>query len=381
MIGNDLKNCVIQIADYGGPYSGNFISSLLELERRLGEAGLRQVLIFSEVAKDRAWLADLRKDGRSIYILPKKLSIISRARRLSEIANKEKAVILHTHFTRFDVSVWLARKLLMTKKRPISIVWHVHSAFPIKKTILRKIKDILKLNIMGRSATIITVSGQLRQSLLFRGFLGRSHTLLNGIDIIRATTTTKRKIEIRRELKVAVDTYLLLSFGWDPITKGIDLLLKAAIFLSEEFKFTLVIVGDDSLNEFIKRQFGDVWPVWLRCCKPVECVADLYTAADIFISSSRWEGCPYSIMEAMSNGNPVITSNIPAVKWARESEGVVFFDTGDTNGLIEAIKKVITWLPQHDRMRVVSKSNRDLIKIKYSVTAWSQRMLEIYKKL
>ena len=44
---------------------------------------------------------------------------------------------------------------------------------------------------------------------------------------------------------------------------------------------------------------------------PTDDVRALYAAADVFMSPSRAEGTPYSVMEALSSGTPVVASDIP----------------------------------------------------------------------
>jgi glycosyltransferase involved in cell wall biosynthesis len=44
---------------------------------------------------------------------------------------------------------------------------------------------------------------------------------------------------------------------------------------------------------------------------PTDGVRTLYSAADVFMSPSRAEGTPYSVMEALSSGTPVVASDIP----------------------------------------------------------------------
>jgi glycosyltransferase involved in cell wall biosynthesis len=376
---NRNNKTVIHLADFSAPYSGNFIASLLALGTLLKKTGLRQVLIFPDRARNRPWLTELHKNNVPLHLLSMNTSIFKRAREIARIASKEKAVILHTHFTSFDVSVWLAGIFMSLKKKKPCAVWHMHSNFPIKQDIKRKLKDMLKLRFMGRSVAAIAVSEELKQSYATRGFAGKTHVVLNAIDVLKATRASKSKVELRRELKIPESKILLLSFGWDPVIKGIDLLIEAAKELSTETECTLLIVGTDRLKEFIQRQFGEIFPSWLKIVAPRECVADFYNAADIFISASRWEGWPYSVGEAMANGLPVISSNIPSLHWAHPAQGLIFFKSCDTEALGSAIKKVISWSPQ--KVHTLTLSNRELINTKFFVKTWANNIYNIYEEL
>jgi glycosyltransferase involved in cell wall biosynthesis len=373
------RRSVIQLAYFGAPYSGNFIASLLALEAVLKKAGLRQILIFPDIARDKAWLAELCNNNVSVYLLPEKVSLLYLAKEIARIAAMENAIILHSHFTAFDVPGWLAGILMGLKKKSPAIVWHCRSAFPVKRTFIRRLKDMLKLKLMGRSVEVVTVSEELRQSLAIRGFAGSAVVVPNGIDVVRATRSSKSKAEIRRELGIPESALLLLSFGWEPITKGVDLLLAAAEKFGAETEFTLLIIGTARLREFVAERYGEIWPGWLRVCDPRESVADLYRAADIFVSPSRWEGFSNAVGEAMANALPVISSNIKGLEWARTAEGVIFFDSENIQGVIEAIKQVISWSPTE--IRSLGACNREFISTKYAVNTWAQNILKIYKRL
>jgi hypothetical protein len=138
------RRSVIQMADYGGPYSGNFIASLLTLNEVLKKAGLRQVMIFSAIAKDRPWVDKLLDNNIPVYFLPAKTSLPSVIREITRIADKEQAVVLHSHFTTFDVAAWCAAVFSAVRQHRLNVVWHMHSAFPVRQSVIRKIKDLIK---------------------------------------------------------------------------------------------------------------------------------------------------------------------------------------------------------------------------------------------
>lgn len=374
-----MKRAVLQIADFAAPYSGNFIASLLALSNRLQNIGLRQILVLPTKANSKPWFLQLKKNDVPIHLIDTDRSIFHIARKIANISENENAAIIHTHFTRFDVPSYLAKMLLRCDKYKPKILWHIHSNFPIKSNFMRKFKDILKFRVMGRDSQIIVVSEELKQSTIYRGFHGKIHIIPNGIDINRATMTNRSRSDLRKEYGIQDGSKVLLSFGWEPITKGVDLLIEAAQKLAAEINFTLLIIGGTQLKEFIDNIVGKIWPFWLRIDAPRECVADLYKAADIFISASRWEGFPYAVGEAMANGLPVISSNINSLKWARSAPGVVFFDSYDARELFRVIKKIIGW--PHQKLDSIAISNREFINTKYSINIWTKNICDIYKEI
>jgi len=369
---------VIQLSDFGGPYKGNFVTSLLALGDFLQEKGLRQVLVFSDEAADRAWLPEVREKS-PVYILPRDASLFFLAKQIARIAESENAVILHTHFTTFDVPAGLAAARMRAGGKRPNVIWHLHSAFPVKSSLSRRVKDDLKLRLMGRFVDLIAVSEDLRRSAVRRGFAGRSRVVANGVDLIRATSPGKSRAQVREELGVSDDTALLLAFGWDPLTKGIDLLLEAGEMLADAGGFVLLVVGETQLREFVRNKFGDSLPAWLRVGSPRECAAELYAAADLFVSASRWEGFPYSVVEAMGNRLPVVSSNIIALDWTGTSGSVVFFEAGDAVDLARAVREVAGWSTEERGKRI--SASRRLVEDKYSITHWVSETYQIYRDL
>lgn len=95
--------------------------------------------------------------------------------------------------------------------------------------------------------------------------------------------------------------------------KGFDTLLNAIPFVLDDHpNALLVIVGDGPLLEPIKKQVED-----LAIQKSVVLlgargdIPEVLRIFDIFVSSSRWEGLPGVLLEAMASGIPIVATNIP----------------------------------------------------------------------
>lgn len=67
---------------------------------------------------------------------------------------------------------------------------------------------------------------------------------------------------------------------------------------------------------------------------------ELYQAASVYIDPSLYEGFGYQVLEAMSCGIPVITSNVTSLPEVSGNAGIII-DPNDIDGFREAITKVI----------------------------------------
>lgn len=168
-----------------------------------------------------------------------------------------------------------------------------------------------------------------------RAFTGKAHephvfgddwcTIYNGIDIqgYRDTVVKAKGEHIREELEIDESTPLFLNVGRYVPVKSQDMLIEA-MAESSLSEFALVIVGHGPQEEYIKRKIKQHnLSNRVTITGRVQEVEPYYAAADVFVSSSRMEGLPVTLLEAMASELPVIASNIPGVR-----EVVVEGETG-----------------------------------------------------
>src|SRR5574344_542171 len=67
-------------------------------------------------------------------------------------------------------------------------------------------------------------------------------------------------------------------------------------------------------------------------------IQNYYSTASVFVLSSRWEGFPLVIMEALAHGLPIIASDIPVCKeFLVEKDFCHFFESGSSESLNRAL--------------------------------------------
>jgi len=218
------------------------------------------------------------------------------------------------------------------------------------------------------------------QEMIGCGFPARRACYIpNGVDLDHATTPRDGREAVRRELGVRDGATLALLFGWDPLRKGVDVALDAVAALARgEVEVVLALVGTEPMDALVRERLGGAVPPWLRVVRPRQHVADLYAAADVFISASRAEGYPYALGEALANGLPVVVSDIPGCEWAREIPGPRFFPSGDAIALAAALAEVARW-PAERRARHAQEA-RSLAYGRLSLASWAERVAALYRR-
>jgi glycosyltransferase involved in cell wall biosynthesis len=108
-------------------------------------------------------------------------------------------------------------------------------------------------------------------------------------------------------------------------------------------------------------------------------VHDLLASADVFVLSSRSEGFPVSILEAMSAGLPVVASDVGGV-----SEAVVHGETGllvpanDPGALAEALERLLRDVPLRLRL---GATGLERVRRHFDVVPFRRAHLELYRRL
>ncbi len=106
----------------------------------------------------------------------------------------------------------------------------------------------------------------------------------------------------------------VIGVGRMELQKGFDVLIRAhAKALSEGVDHHLLIIGDGGLrreHEELVRELGVEDSVFMPgfCDNPFP----LVKAADVFALSSRWEGLPFVLIEAMTLGVAVVATDCPS---------------------------------------------------------------------
>lgn len=126
-----------------------------------------------------------------------------------------------------------------------------------------------------------------------------------------------------------------LTIGrFTPQHKGIDLLIEAFyLFSQKNHDWQLDIVGEGEQEEVFKRLISkydledriNIHPFTNQ-------IQDFYSNAQVYVLSSRWEGMPLVLVEAMSHGLPIVTSDLPVSKEILGGFGL-FFKNGDIGDL------------------------------------------------
>lgn len=116
--------------------------------------------------------------------------------------------------------------------------------------------------------------------------------------------------------------------------KGFDLLIKAFhLFCTKNDEWDLDIVGEGDMEYEYKALIQEYHLENRITIHPfTNNIQEYYSNAQVFVLSSRWEGMPLVLVEAMSHGLPVVTSDLPVCKEILGEFGI-YFNNGNIQDL------------------------------------------------
>jgi glycosyltransferase involved in cell wall biosynthesis len=226
---------------------------------------------------------------------------------------------------------------------------HIHK-FRFSGGIKNKIKYQLRFNLekflFNRAHEIITVSREDNDFIKKYYHRNKCHYIPNGISVNGIEKISKCKTELRQNLKLPIKSKLFLTVARFNFQKGYDVLVKAISLIKEDIKnwdIHYIFVGDGEEKKKIV-QLAKKLNVE-KCITFLGRRDDIYKlmkACDYFISSSRWEGLPITLIEAAFCRLPIFASNtIGNREIILNNKNGILFDNIDSNDLAQKISALM----------------------------------------
>ena len=246
---------------------------------------------------------------------------------LYKILKESNIDIIHIHGNSSTISLELLIAFLCKIKIRIA---HSHNT-----TCLHKIAHYILKPLFNCTYTNAFACGEKAGEWMFGKKSFR--VIPNGFDKKKFKFSKKNRDEIREKLELN-DKYILLHVGRFTYQKNHEFLLEIFKQVASKRKDAfLVLVGDGPRFDEIKKiidthQYSDR----IVCYGTSSEIEKLYSAADIFVLPSRYEGLAFVAIEAQINGLRVITSNKVSEEVNIENR-TVFLDLEDLSKWTETI--------------------------------------------
>ena len=239
-----------------------------------------------------------------------------------------------------------------------------------------RLYEFLQVRAFKRYEAVVAVSRPLEGRLRTRGVPARSlHMIPNGYDVSQPFL---ERNEARKALGLPQGGRVLGWVGRLSPEKGPDIMLDALTALQQP-ETLLSIIGDGDERGALEAQARELGVAGqIRWHGMVPDAGRLYAAFDAFVLSSRTEGTPISLFEAMAAGVPIVATRVGGVPDVlRESEGWLVPPT-DSPSLARTIVRA---LDERDESRRRGEAARHRLAEVYGLGPWLDQYDRLYRSL
>jgi glycosyltransferase involved in cell wall biosynthesis len=363
---------LIHLAGYTPPQGGSFIpfmrSALVEAKAR----GWEVEAVFPEAARGRDWLGQFEREG-----IPVRFAFGSR-RELTEwiasaVGEQDVPTILHTHFTVYDI----AAAQVARRHRHVTVYWHVHTVLFRKPWVVAI--NAVKFSLLGRNVARILCPAQDMADAIVRRLASRRKVWVfpSPVDADAFPfLTEEERAGFREALGVDEASRGLLHFGRDWRVKGGDLFLDALADLRAEGRRVLGLInqgGERARKEADARGLASE----VRMIDLDPNVRRQYGAADVLVAPSRGEGMPFTVVECLCSGTPVVASNLAGHRFLGDQLDACAITRRDPHEIAAAVGRFLD-MPEQERGAACARA-REWIVANLDVGAAARRLIEDYE--
>ncbi len=264
------------------------------------------------------------------------------SRLLRKDIRRERYSLIVTHTS---LAAFFARLAVLGMRRRPRVVNVVHGYLFDEDTPWLKRQLLLGAERIAAPVTDLVLTMNAWDEDLARRFrLGKRTARIPGmgVDFARLDEAAAEEgAELRRELGIPAEAFVLLYPAEFSLRKSQELLIRAMQSLPEQA--ILVLCGDGTELERLKdlaRRLGLGDRV--RFPGRVEDMPRWYRMADAAVTSSRSEGLPFNVMEAMHMGLPVAASNVKGNNdLIRDGETGLLYPYGDAAACAAAMGRLM----------------------------------------
>lgn len=298
---------------------------------------------------------------------------------LKRLIKEENYELVHTHTPVASAFVRLACKGL----KNVKVFYTAHGFHFYKGAPLKNWLTYYPIEkwLSRYTDCLITINDEDYNAALDYKFKAKYVELINGvgIDLDKFSPQDENKMKkLRKEYGFSNQDFILIYVGELSYRKHQDLLISVVQNLKDKMpNIKLLLVGDGDLYEQYKEQIKNLKVVnQVKLLGYRNDIPNLMALSDLAVSSSRQEGLPVNIMEAMAVGLPLVVSDCRGNRdLIKDDENGSVVPLDDINAFAKAIVEVYESITLKNKYR-----NRNLEKIKeYSQSSVMKRFADIWQ--
>jgi glycosyltransferase involved in cell wall biosynthesis len=365
---------LVHLANFPNIHGGSYIPWLLAVLDEAKRRGWRGEVGFPASVVGADWTGSFEEREIPIHWIPER-GRISHSRHVEEIVGAgSEPTVLHTHFTSFDIGAVMAAR----RRTNIRVFWHIHTV--LEDDPLTVIRHSAKFLIFRRRVDRVLVPAANIGDGLASRFVPRDKIVLmpSAIDAdeFRPPSATERA-DARQWLGIPDDCWMLFHIGRAWELKGGPRFLAAAKILRERGLPVIAVTlrgGEAADRDIAALGTGDFTINLGR----VESMHPLLWASDCFVAPSEGEGMPFSIVESLASGVPVVASDLPGHRYLGDPLDACTIVATEPAPLADAIAAMLR--RGEEKVARERQEARDWVIANLSLGPASKRMCDYYEQ-
>lgn len=294
--------------------------------------------------------------------------------RLSRIYRRFRPDVVHAHGSQGGAVARLAR--LLAPRVPVVFTPHNYAftnwfTNPLERGLYRSIEVALA----PLATRVICVCEAERRIAASVGPRKRTRVVYNGIEPL-APAPPDPEIAHLSEAGPLICTVAELQ-----LPKGVTTLVETMPKVLERFPdANLVVAGEGAERQRLEQQMGELGVgAHVRLLGSIDNVAGLLGAADVFVQPGWSESFPYSILEAMGMGMPIVATDVGGVGEAVE-DGVTgrLVPRQDSTAMAQAI---VDLLAERDRAEMLGRAAKARMMSRFRLDRMVNETLGVYREI
>lgn len=305
-----------------GELFGGAERQLLTLARGLMQ---QDIVVTADLSFDRVLACELRRLGVPVNICGALLDAPQ-----STALRDSTPVIQHSHGPRGTFFAWLRRH------GPLVRTEHgLDYADPRSSLKARIVREMEERILQRRHATAIFVTNELLEYRSKRMRRVTSRIIYNGADL-------PPRSNLPRPVDLPTDRFNLVFAGRLDTVKQPLLAISAALTLPSSSRVKLFVIGDGPLYSAAAQMIGGTSSTSrVQLCGFRRDALDYIAHADAVVMPSLHEGLPYTAIESLGLGTPLIVSAVGGLKEALTNrENALLVPNADVEGFVHAIREL-----------------------------------------
>jgi glycosyltransferase involved in cell wall biosynthesis len=286
-------------------------------------------------------------------------------RLLSALVARLRPGIVHTHGYRADLVGGA-----VSRSHHIPTVSTVHGFTGGGRR--NRFYERVQLLALRRADAVIAVSSPIAERLARDGVPDyKIHCVPNGFAPLVQTVA---RATARQRLGITTDALVAGWVGRLSKEKGADIMLDALAASDPKWSLSIIGEGDES-SHLLEQAAALQVSNRITWHGPIANAGSLFTAFDAFVLSSRTEGTPIALFEAMNAGVPIVATRVGGVPDVVNSSHALLVPAQDPIAIAEALKEL-----ERDGSGAADRAvrSRDRLLQEYGLSAWLGAVDKVY---